>query len=66
MPRRKTKSRAAAAPAQPASAVPEPVDVVDGIADRSGHPARWKILLLALIFLLWVAFLVYCGIAGAP
>jgi len=22
--------------------------------------------LLALIFLLWVAFLVYCGIAGAP
>ena len=39
--------------AQPA----QPIDVVDGIADRSSHPAAWKYALLALAFLAWVAVL---------
>jgi hypothetical protein len=43
---------------------PEPVDAVDGIPDRSSNPAAWKYLLLAAIFLAWVAFLVYCQLAG--
>jgi uncharacterized membrane-anchored protein len=36
----------------------QPIDVVDGIADRSRHPAAWKYALLALAFLAWVAVLV--------
>ena len=36
---------------------PEPRDVVDGVPDRTPRPAAWKYLLLALIFLLWVALL---------
>ena len=46
--------------------LPEPIDVVDGIPDRSSNPAVWKYLLIFLIFAAWVAFLVYCGIAGRP
>ncbi len=45
--------------------VPEPVDVVDGIPDRSGAPHRWKYAVLVLIFLGWVGFLIYCALAGA-
>ncbi len=44
--------------------LPEPIDVVDGIPDRSKNPAAWKYLLIVLIFAGWVAFLIYCGIAG--
>ena len=69
MARRNTRPRPAPGAEEPdrtAPPPPEPVDVVDGIADRSAKPARWKLLLLALIFLLWVAFLIYCAIAGAP
>jgi len=44
--------------------VPQPVDVVDGIPDRSLRPGRWKYVLIAVIFLAWVAFLVYCQLAG--
>lgn len=44
---------------------PEPVDVVEGIADRTSNVGLWKYLIPALIFLGWVAFLAYCRMAGA-
>jgi hypothetical protein len=46
-------------------AIGEPKDVVDGIADRSPRPRWWKYLVLAAIFALWVAFLVYVKLAGS-
>ncbi len=45
-------------------APPAPVDLVDGIPDRAKSPARWKYVALALIFLAWMAFLIYCLLAG--
>ena len=50
----------------PAEDGPSPVDVMDGIPDRSANPAPLKHILVAVIFLAWVAFLVFCAIAGAP
>ena len=50
----------------PAVQPTEPIDVVDGIADRQESPARWKYVLIALIFVVWVIFLLYCQQAGAP
>jgi hypothetical protein len=44
--------------------IPQPVNRVDGIPDRSTRPALWKYLLLVAIFLAWVAFLIYCQLAG--
>jgi len=44
--------------------LPEPVDVVDGIPDRSPRPARWKYVALVVVFVAWVALLVWCRIAG--
>ncbi len=41
-----------------------PVNVIDGIPDRSSRPAIWKYALLAVIFLAWVGFLIYCYLAG--
>ena len=53
---------------KPASAqappVPAPVGVVDGIPDRTNRPARWKLALLAAIFLAWVAFLAIVALTG--
>lgn len=43
----------------------EPVDVVDGIADRSSRPVWWKYAALLCVFLAWVAVLVYIRIAGS-
>lgn len=43
---------------------PEPVDVVDGIPDRSGRRAAWKYWVIILVFLAWVALLVYIQLAG--
>jgi uncharacterized membrane-anchored protein len=40
--------------------IPEPIDMDDGIPDRSSHRPAWKYLLVALIFLVWLAFLIYC------
>ena len=47
-------------------AVAEPVDVVDGIPDRSANPAAWKYVVLAAVFVGIVSFLVICLILGAP
>lgn len=43
---------------------PEPVDVVDGIPDRSAGGAAWKYALILLVFLAWVALLIYILTAG--
>ena len=50
----------------PAPEPPKPVDVVDGLPDRSGGSSRRIIVLIVVIFSAWVAFLVYCRLAGAP
>ena len=39
--------------------------MVDGIPDRTTHPALWKYLLAAAVFAAWVAFLIWSRIAGA-
>jgi hypothetical protein len=65
MSKRKDDNRPAP-PAKDTQHVPPPVDVVDGIPDRQARPAKWKYVLLAVVFLAWVAFLVYCQIAGKP
>ena len=44
----------------------EPVDVADGIPDRSPARAKWKLVVIGLIFLAWVAVLVFIRIAGQP
>ena len=51
---------------RPETRAPEPVDVVNGIPDRSASRPLWAYIVLALIFLGWLAFLVTCGIVGAP
>lgn len=42
----------------------QPVDVVDGVPDRSSRPAAWRYIALAIIFLAWLGFLIYCLLAG--
>lgn len=67
MSRRKRKSsRPAAASGGPTVEVPDPVDVVDGIPDRSSRPRGWKYAALAAVFIGWLAFLIYCALAGSP
>ena len=44
----------------------EPIDVVDGLPDRSSRPSLWKYLALLLVFLAWVAALIYIDIVGSP
>lgn len=44
--------------------IPPPVDVVDGVPDRSPKPSRWKYIVIAAIFLAWVAFLIYVLLSG--
>lgn len=40
------------------------IDSVDGIPDRAAQRPMWKYVLIAAIFLGWLAFLVYCAAAG--
>ncbi|MFW5732190.1 MAG: hypothetical protein ACOCZU_03175 [Planctomycetota bacterium] len=44
--------------------VPTPVDTVDGIPDRAISPPRWRFVLLGVIFICWIAFLIYVAAAG--
>lgn len=44
----------------------EPIDVIDGIPDRQAERPRWKLLTLAGVFLAWIAFMLYCQLAGEP
>ena len=43
-----------------------PINEVDGIPDRAPRRSPWKILLIAGVFLAWLAFLIYCQVAGSP
>ena len=51
--------------AHPPTALSEPVDVVDGIPDRSRRRGGWVLMLLAAIFLAWMAFLIAVKILGS-
>lgn len=42
----------------------EPVDVIDGVPDRSVSPRPWKYVALAVVLLIWVGLLVLCGVIG--
>ena len=42
----------------------EPIDVVDGVPNRSGDAHTWKYLAIAAVFLAWIGFLILCGITG--
>ena len=55
--RKKDKQRRTGRPAEGAGAA-------DGIPDRTEKPAKWKYLLLGAVFVAWLAFLVYCWVAG--
>jgi hypothetical protein len=57
-------AKAPAKSAQPELARP-PVHVIDGIPGRSANLAIWKYVVLAIIFLAWVAFLIYIRSGGA-
>jgi len=62
---RKRKHKQDNAPAdRPAPS--EPVDVHNGIPDCAARtsPLRWA--LIGLLFVAWVAFLVYCWLGGNP
>jgi len=50
--------------ARKASRAAKAVDVVDGIPDRHPRPALWKNVLIGLIFIAWLAVLIYCWLAG--
>jgi len=43
----------------------EPVNLVDGIPDRSPRPAKWAYVVIGVVFVAWVAALVYCRMAGS-
>ncbi len=45
---------------------PAPVNVVDGVPDRSPRRAVWKLLALLGAFVAWLAVLVYVAAAGRP
>ena len=44
----------------------QPVDIVDGIPDRCEQRPKWRYVVIAVVFVVWVAFLVYCAAAGQP
>jgi hypothetical protein len=50
---------------QPQTVLKDPVDVVDGIPDRSPRRGRWILLILAAVFIAWMAFLIAVKILGA-
>lgn len=45
---------------------PQPVDVIDGIPNRSAHRPLWKYLLVAAAFLAWCGILVTLFLLGRP
>lgn len=49
----------------PPDLVRPPVDVIDGIPGRNANTAAWKYILLVILFLAWVAFLIYIRSGGA-
>lgn len=61
---RPTPGHASAAKSAGQAGPPTPVDVCDGIPDRSSRPAGRRVLWIVLIFLGWVGVLVWIGLAG--
>ena len=59
--RPKPKRTARAAPAMD---VPKPVDVHEGVPDCSQRQSTWRWAVMTVLFVGWVAFLVYCWLAG--
>ena len=55
----------ASARSAPPDLVRPSVDVIDGIPGRRANTAAWKYILLAIIFLAWIAFLIYIRSGGA-
>ena len=51
-------------PTHPPAGGAAPVNLIDGIPDRSARPAAWKYALIAAVFLAWLTFLIYCALAG--
>ena len=49
---------------RPKAVAADPVDVVDGMPDVSANRATWKYIALAVAFAAWLAFLIYCALAG--
>ena len=45
-------------------APPQPVDVQDGIPDRSARRPAWRLVAIFAAFAAWVGFLIYCQLAG--
>ena len=45
---------------------PEPIDVVDGVPDNTRNPSRWRLGVVLIVFVVWVAFLLYCLLAARP
>lgn len=51
---------------QPPCELPQPVDMIDGIPDRCDRGRTWKLVAIVIIFLAWLAFLMYAYLAGRP
>ena len=63
-PKPKARNRADDTAPRPARTTPRPADVVEGIPDRSAGSGIWRYAVVAVTFLAWAAFLVYCAAAG--
>lgn len=53
-----------AADTKPKKSVSEPIDVVDGIPDHCPSRSRRWLPIVFGLFALWMAFLLYCLLAG--
>jgi hypothetical protein len=56
------KNKPAGRPAAPEQAPAPPPEGEDKIPCQSENRAAWKYVVLALIFLAWLAFLIYCAV----
>jgi hypothetical protein len=66
MTRKRKRQSAEAQPEMAQEIYPDPVDISDGIPDRCERVKAWKYLAMAAVFAGWVAFLIYCAVAGNP
>ena len=50
----------------PARAIPQPVDVHEGVPDRAANRPAWRWVAMIVLFVAWISFLVYCWLGGNP